>query len=78
MNGQPDSDPELNTHAQRHYMAYLLRLWSVSGAGANEARWQASLEVPLTHEKRNFADLQSLFAYLNAETALEAEAEREY
>lgn len=72
---EPDSQPD--PQAQRHYMAYLLRLWSGSGSGANETRWQASLEVPLTHEKHNFASLQNLFAYLEAETETDKENSRE-
>ena len=49
------------------YIAYLLRLWQA------EARsypvWHASLEDPHTGERKGFADLQSLWAFLEAQLA---------
>jgi hypothetical protein len=47
----------------QRYHAYLLRLWH---AGEGEAVvWRALLEDPRTGERRGFADLDSLFAFLN-------------
>jgi len=48
--------------AARRYEAYLLRLWESDQAG--ELVWRASLESTDTGERRGFADLDSLFAYL--------------
>lgn len=46
-----------------HYRAYLLRLWQ---SGEKEtATWRALLEDPRTGERYGFADLASLFAFLN-------------
>jgi len=50
------------TPTQRRYYSYLLRLWQVDGAGS--PIWRASLEDPHTGERRGFADLDSLFAFL--------------
>ena len=50
------------TPEQRRYYSYLLRLWQVDGAGS--PIWRASLEDPHTGERRGFADLESLFAFL--------------
>ncbi len=47
---------------QPAYFSYLLRLWRVNEAGAHVLR--ASLEDPITGERRGFADLKSLFVYL--------------
>jgi hypothetical protein len=44
------------------YLSYLLRLWRVSGV--TPPLWHASLEHPRTHERRSFADLASLFVFL--------------
>ena len=51
---------------QRRYFSYLLRLWQVDGAGASD--WRASLEDPHTGERRGFANLESLFAFLKEQT----------
>jgi hypothetical protein len=48
----------------RHYHAYLLRLWQASEGEA--VMWRALLEDPRTGERRGFADLDSLFAFLLA------------
>jgi hypothetical protein len=50
------------------YMSYLLRLWQVTVAG--EAVWRASLESPVTPERRAFANLDDLFAFLTEETTM--------
>ena len=48
--------------AARRYESYLLRLWESDQAG--ELIWCASLESTDTGERHGFADLSSLFAYL--------------
>ncbi len=50
---------------QPRYLAYMLRLWEVSDNG--EMIWRASLENPHTGERRGFADLDALFAFLAVE-----------
>ena len=56
------------------YRAYLLRLWETgsldSGRGVT---WRFSLEDPRTGEKRGFADLEGLVAFLESETGEEQE-----
>ena len=52
------------TEASR-YQAYLLRLWLTGDD--DTAAWRASLEDPRTGERRGFADVNSLLAFL-AET----------
>ena len=48
------------------YLAYMLRLWRVdTDAGPV---WRASLESPHTGEQHRFADLESLFEFLEAKT----------
>jgi hypothetical protein len=44
------------------YMAFLLRLWCVTDEDG--VVWRASLEDAHTGERRGFAELQSLFAFL--------------
>jgi len=46
------------------YFSYLLRLW---GGGNGESIWRASLENPMTGERRGFASLKELFAFLQAQ-----------
>jgi hypothetical protein len=53
------------------YRSYLLRLWGRSEEGGRR-KWRASLESPSTHEQRQFADLESLFAFLLAMAAPES------
>ena len=48
--------------AARHYESFLLRLWESDEA--SQLVWRASLESTDTGERRGFADLDSLFAYL--------------
>lgn len=48
--------------SERRYESYLLRLWESDEAG--QLIWRASLESADTGERRGFADLASLFAYL--------------
>ena len=51
------------------YMSYLVRLWRVNGKdGQGDQEWRASLEEPLTQEIRRFDNIQSLLAFLVAQT----------
>jgi hypothetical protein len=64
----------------RKYLSYLLRLWQESAdeppavrlADSDEPRalpvWRASLESPGTGERRGFANLEDLYAYLGKKT----------
>ena len=47
---------------EQGYRAYLLRLWQVSSG--ESIVWRASLDDPSTGERKGFADLASLFAFL--------------
>ena len=51
-----------SSNEQRHYRAYLLRLWRTGEGEA--AVWRALLEDPRTGERYGFADLNSLIAFL--------------
>jgi hypothetical protein len=55
----------------RRYLSYLLRLWQESDGDA--AIWRASLESPQTGERRGFANLASLVAFLEEQTGSSAE-----
>jgi hypothetical protein len=48
------------------YQSYLLRLWRTSSHGKHV--WRASLESAQTGERRSFADLVSLFTFLEEQT----------
>jgi len=48
--------------ATRRYESYLLRLWESDEDG--QLIWRASLESTDTGKRNGFADLASLFAYL--------------
>ena len=48
------------------YISYLLRLWQAGDAG--NPVWRASLEDPHTRERKGFANLPALFAFLEAQT----------
>ena len=50
----------------RRYLSYLLRLWQASSGGG--LVWRASLENPHTGERRSFACLAELVAFLEEET----------
>ena len=50
----------------RRYLSYLVRLWQASSGG--ELVWRASLEDPHTGERRGFACLEALFAFLRQQT----------
>jgi hypothetical protein len=47
----------------RRYRVYLLRLWQAEGDDDHTV-WRAALEDARTGERRRFADLESLFAFL--------------
>jgi hypothetical protein len=50
---------------KRRYLAFLLRLWD---EGGDPPRWRATLETPQDGERRAFAGLADLFAFLVDET----------
>ncbi len=54
------------TGEQGRYRSYLLRLWRVQSQ--DQSLWRASLEDALTGERRGFAALDDLFAYLRQQT----------
>jgi hypothetical protein len=53
---------------QRRYRAYLLRLWQVAGDDGHPI-WRAALEDARTGERRGFANLARLFAFLEEQMA---------
>lgn len=50
------------------YFSYLLRLWETEEEG--RIVWRAVLEYPASGQRRGFASLAALFAFLEAETAV--------
>lgn len=54
----------MNDRKQANYHAYLLRIWRETA----DLPWRATLEDPHTREKRGFASLPRLFAYLQSQT----------
>jgi hypothetical protein len=50
----------------RRYVSYLLRLWQTERGGA--LIWRASLQSAHTGERRGFASLDDLYAFLELET----------
>ena len=50
---------------QHVYRSYLLRLWR--STNDTTASWYASLENPVTGERKGFNNLNDLVAYLQAE-----------
>jgi len=57
----------------RQAFSYLLRIWRVKDEGL--VHWRALLEDPSSGERRGFADLEALFAYLRAEVAADDETD---
>jgi hypothetical protein len=55
------------TDDPRTYHAYLLRLWRVNAG--RSTMWHASLEDSRTGERKGFADLQGLMAFLEEQTS---------
>jgi hypothetical protein len=47
---------------QKRYLVFLIRLWPAEEGG--EPTWRASLESASSGERRAFACLEDLFAYL--------------
>ena len=56
------------------YLAYMLRLWQVNYQGS--PMWRALLESPHTGERKGFADIKQLLAFLQEKTAPAAEISR--
>ena len=54
------------TTQEPRYLAYMLRLWQVRDN--EEMLWRASLEDPHTGERRGFASLEMLCAFLQEQT----------
>jgi hypothetical protein len=50
--------------SQIHYQSYLLRLWHTE----DPAIWRIMLEEISTHQRYGFADLESCFAFIKAQT----------
>lgn len=46
------------------YMAFMIRLWRER----NMTSWRATLESPHTGERYGFADLETLFAFIQSQT----------
>jgi hypothetical protein len=55
------------------YYSFLLRLWQISSRG--KVVWRASLESAQTGERCGFADLVSLFAFLEEQTGTDTRSE---
>ena len=53
---------------QRRYRAYLLRVWQADDADGRPV-WRAALEDARTGERRGFADLARLCAFLEQQAA---------
>lgn len=49
------------------YFSYLLRIWRVTDG--EQPVWRASLENPVSGERRGFATLEELFAFLRRASA---------
>ncbi len=54
------------TTQEPRYLAFMLRLWQVRDN--DEFAWRASLEDPHTGERRGFASLEMLVAFLREQT----------
>jgi len=57
--------PSLQTE-QRGYISYLLRLWTTDSGG--KLLWRASLQSARTGQRRGFAGLEDLAAFLQEQT----------
>ncbi len=58
------------TDERRQYIAYLVRLWRADSS--QSPAWRASVEDPHSGARRGFADLASLFAFLEERTGVDA------
>jgi len=63
-----------DVHRIRRYLVYMLHLWQVGTD--EELTWRASLESPRTGERRGFASLEALFAFLQEQTRCDVSVER--
>jgi hypothetical protein len=66
---------------QRRYLSYLLRLWQESAGGplgSDAPLWRASLESPQSEQRKGFASLVDLFAFLEKETGSRAPGDVEH
>ncbi len=54
------------TGGQPSYRSYVLRLWAIESAG--QRVWRASLQDAHSGERRGFADLAALTAFLAEQT----------
>ncbi|HOT92648.1 MAG TPA: hypothetical protein PLJ78_17070 [Anaerolineae bacterium] len=61
---------------QQGYLSYLLRLWETSDG--DKAVWRASVERPGTGERQSFADVQTLFEFLQREMRESGAGSKEY
>jgi hypothetical protein len=57
---------QLSEREHRRYASYLLRLWPVRSEDG--ITWRASLESADTGERKGFASLDALFAFLRQRT----------
>jgi hypothetical protein len=64
--GQHLTESEMVSSSTRGYQAYLVRLWQSNTAEGPV--WRASVESPHTGERRAFASLEQLFAFVEDET----------
>lgn len=73
---------------QADYRAYLLRLWRESSTAETQGGpatspqpegwvWRASLETPQAGERKGFACLEDLFAFLRQQTSLQSDMDRD-
>ncbi len=52
---------------RKNYRSFLLRLWRVQVDG--KLVWRASLENPFTRERKGFANMSQLVAYLESQVS---------
>lgn len=60
---------------KRDYLSFLLRIWRVRVNG--KPVWRASLEYPVTRERKGFANLRELITYLKDEVRKASEDDDE-
>lgn len=53
-----------------HYRAFVLRLWATEDVEAHALVWRFSLEDTRTGERRGYATLEKLVAFLVSQTPL--------
>jgi hypothetical protein len=59
-----DEEPGKPPIVSPTYLSFMVRMWRLE----TSSDWLASLEAPGTHERHNFADMASFFAFLQAQT----------